>query len=110
MINNTTARRVPVIMPFQEGVTYFDRTGNDNFASQAVTRAHRKKITKTEPGFDPQLLLAADLIWQITTQYISVQPSVNDYLVDGAGVSRVVMQVTEQFHGQVFNLLCRKGA
>jgi len=112
-IRHTTANRVAIIVPFQEPITYYARSEtdfviSDDFTAYSVDRARRKKVQKQDwPGVGV-LLNQAELVWQIVKTYIAVEPHTDDFLVDGTGQGWTVLKATEQFNGQVYNLLCRK--
>lgn len=110
MIDRTTATRIPKFVPFQEAVTYHNRTSGDSFGSQSVVRARRKKVEKQDGNFSPDILNTAELMWQIASVYLSVTPKTDDYLTDSSSVKWIVVAVTLQMNGGIFNILCRKEA
>ena len=110
MIKHSTAQRITKIVPFQEPVTYFQRTSGDTFSAPiTVARARRKKVDLSDTSFSPELLAVANLVWEITAEYIPVAPVTDDYLVDSTNVKWIPIGVTTQFNGQVFLLLCKQG-
>lgn len=107
MINDATSQRVSIIVPFQEGIQYFQRTGDDTYTQYIVGRAHPKRVYKSDKAYVPEdILLTTEIIWQITKQYLPVVPRTNDYLLDAEGRKWRVLHVTEQFHENVYNLPC----
>ncbi len=108
MINATTAKRILRFMPFLETVTYFNRTSADTYASQTVPRARRKKVQKQDAAFSEEILVEAELSWELMAAYLTVTPQQDDYLTDSSGTGWTILHVTTQFNGAVFVCLCRK--
>lgn len=106
MIRKNNVFKLTQFEPFQEAVTYFSRTGADTYTNYSVSRARRKKVQKRRNGDGLQ---AVDLVWQITSFYLTVEPKKDDYLTDASAVKWIVTDVTEQFHGNVYNLTTRQG-
>ena len=108
VINRSTASRFPRIIPFQEPVTFYHRTGGDSFTSYSVGCARRKKVYRQDARFSQELLVTADLVWQITSDQLAVTPATDDYLVDGSNVGWQLVEVVAQMNGTVFNCLARR--
>lgn len=102
--------RVATITPFQQQVTYRQRVSGDTFSNTPIYKAHRKIVDDKESGFSEEILMAAEMIWQITSGYLgSIVPVPDDKLVDSSGVEWVILGVLNLMNGQVFEMACRQG-
>ncbi len=108
MLTISASTMVPKMLPYQEKIIYYVRTGVDTFTAVNVERARRKKIDKQEEGLDPDILIKADLIWQVQYEYILLEPLVDDNLVDSSGTKWIVLEVIEKFNGKIYNLFCMR--
>jgi hypothetical protein len=108
MIHHSTASRIVQIVPFQDTITYYDRTGTDTFTSY-TSLGHRKKTKKERTDDKEQLLATTEVVWQIIAANLPVTPQKDDYLVDENNVSWYVTEVVGQFNGAVWNLMTRQG-
>jgi hypothetical protein len=109
VIDKYSVGQLAYFMPFEEAVTYYQRTGPDQFTAYIVYRARRKVQSKSDPSFSDSLAAVSELSWQITAQQLPVGPQTDDYLTDGAGVKWIVTQVRELLNANVWDLACRKG-
>ncbi len=108
MINKQTADRLKQIMPFLEPITYSSRTSGDTFKTYSVPRARRKKVNKQDKGIPPDILVEAELIWQIVADELGVEPKLMDVITDSGSVSWTVIHVVEQLNGTVNNILAKR--